>query len=105
MATDLLDNTTRLIGITGGIGCGKSVVSRICRLRGFDVYDCDSEAKMLMDNDPLLKSAIVEILGRDILLSDGSLDRKIMAALIFSDDCKRRKVNTAVHSAVKADIS
>lgn len=97
-------NQPDIICITGGIGSGKSVVSRILRLKGFKVYDCDSRAKALMAS-PLLKDKLKEILGNGIFRSDGSLDRAAMAAIIFSDDEKRASVNRLVHAEVRADIS
>lgn len=103
---DKLGNTHfRLVGITGGIGCGKSVVSRICRLKGYSVYDCDSKAKMLMDSDSRLRATLVDILGSEILRDGGSINRGVMASIIFSDVEKRRAVNECVHGAVRMDLS
>lgn len=92
-----------IIGITGGIGSGKSVVCRILALRGFTVYDCDSRAKSLMVSDPMA-SAIADIVGSEAFTPDGSLNRRYVAERIFSDDSARRKVNEVVHRGVKEDI-
>lgn len=92
------------IGITGGIGAGKSVVSRALRCNGVFVYDCDFEAKKLMTHDSDLKDSLIKELGKEIYLSDGFLDRKRMATIIFSDKQKRDYVNLKVHRAVYDDI-
>ncbi len=93
-----------IIGITGGIGAGKSVVSRILRLKGYEVYDCDFEAKRLMDRDEYVRDALKKLLTDDIYDSDGTLDRALMSSRIFSDDGIRMAVNRIVHSAVKSDF-
>lgn len=93
-----------IIGITGGIGSGKSVVSRVLRLNGFHVYDCDMEARRLMERDVRLKRALCEILGDEIYADGINLDRKRMASIIFSDKQILSQVNSLVHSAVKQDF-
>lgn len=92
------------VGITGGIGSGKSVVSRILRCNGYQVYDCDSNAKFLMNSDPGLKMELKRRLGKDIYTEDGQLDRKKMANLLFTDEAVRKFVNKIVHEAVRKDI-
>lgn len=86
--------------LTGPIGSGKSVVARILRLRGFGVFDCDIEARNLMQTAPELIKSVREIAGEDIYSTDGLLDRRRLAGIIFSDEEMRRKINSAVHSAV-----
>ena len=89
-----------MVGILGGIGSGKSVVSRILRLRGFGVFDCDYEAKALMNSDSEMKGEINRILGEN-LYGDGMLDRATVSEIIFRDSGKRHALNALVHSAVK----
>lgn len=93
----------KVIGITGGIGSGKSVVSRVLRCNGFEVYDCDSKAKWLMNTDTGLKEALIDHFGPEIYGKNG-LNREKLAAIIFSDSSERSFVNTLVHSAVRKDI-
>ncbi len=95
----------RLIGITGGIGAGKSVVSRILRLRGETVYDCDYEARRLMENSPEIRLGVKVGLGDDCIKADGSLDRRRIAKIVFADKEKLDLLNHLVHSAVREDIS
>lgn len=93
-----------VICITGGIGSGKSVVSRVLRLNGYPVYDCDSEAKVLMETDPEVREGLKKILGNDAFFNNGKLNRKFVASIIFSDSEKRREVNGLVHEAVRKDF-
>lgn len=94
----------KLIAITGGIGAGKSVLSMVLRTLGHSVYDCDSEAKRLMDTDKQLRHALSEEFGNDIYTPQGALDRMKLAQIIFGNDEARLKVNSVVHPAVKRDI-
>lgn len=94
----------RTIGITGGIGAGKSVVSRVLRLRGYGVYDCDWRAKILMDNDKELLREMQLRFGEDVTDESGKIDRKSVARHIFGDEEKRRWLNSVVHKAVREDF-
>lgn len=91
----------KLVVITGGIGSGKSVVSRLVSLMGFPAYDCDSMAKWLMNNDEQLKARLIALLGDGAYSSDGCLNRSYVAGRIFADDGLRLKMNGIVHPAVK----
>lgn len=94
---------TRIVGITGGIGAGKSVVCRILTLRGYQVYDCDSRAKELMQLQPMA-AVIAEIVGSKAFNPDGTLDRRYLAFRIFADEALRLRVNEVVHEGVRNDI-
>lgn len=93
-----------LAGITGGIGSGKSVVSRILRLRGFTVYDCDYEAKKLRDSSPEICQLIRESGFDGIIKDDGSYNTEILRKCFFSDNEFRHRLNNAVHTAVRDDL-
>ncbi|MBO7378316.1 MAG: dephospho-CoA kinase [Bacteroidales bacterium] len=94
-----------IIVLTGGIGSGKSVVSRLLRVMGYPVYDCDSRAKTLMNTDPQLRSRLTELLGEDTYqTADGQLNRSFVAAQIFGNPELLLKINAIVHPAVAADI-
>ena len=91
------------IGICGGIGSGKSVVSRVLRNLGFDVYDSDSAAKSLMNTDISVRVALIEKFGKEVY--DGEfLDRQFLAQRIFSNDKDRIFVNQVVHPVVANDF-
>ena len=93
-----------LIGICGGIGSGKSVVSRILRLRGYEVYDCDYEARILMSESDEVRRALTGRWGENIYLADGALDRKAVSAIVFADDAERLWLNEIGHGMVRYDI-
>lgn len=94
----------RLIAISGGIGCGKSVVSTIlCRL-GYPVYDCDTRAKLLMDSSREIMDRLVNEIHESVVV-DGRIDRKRLSQLVFSDADKLARLNSIVHGEVKADLS
>lgn len=93
-----------LIAIAGGIGSGKSVVSRILSAMNYPVYDCDSEAKRLMDSSDTIKSAISKRIYYGAISSDNRIDRSVLAEIVFKDKDKLRILNEIVHSAFKEDI-
>lgn len=93
-----------VIGITGGIGSGKSMVARICRIYGYPVYDCDKEAKRIMQDSPIIKSALLQRFGDNVLNTDLTINRPFLAEKIFNDDEHRSWLNTIVHNAVTEDI-
>lgn len=89
----------RIIGITGGIGTGKSTVSRYLRDRGYDVVDADGIAKELA-SDPSVLAEIRDYFGDEVITSDGILDRKRMASLVFSDLGKKEMLESIITSRV-----
>ncbi|WP_055096413.1 dephospho-CoA kinase [Gabonia massiliensis] len=91
------------IGITGGIGSGKSLISRILKIWGYPIYDTDIEAKKIMDNSDEVKNRLVALLGN--IYNNTGLDRSRMASIIFNDQIKLEKVNAIVHPAVRSDFS
>lgn len=93
-----------LIGITGGIGAGKSVVSRILRLKGFRVYDCDSRAKWLMENAPEISGALIERYGEDVISLETGLNRAMLAEKVFAIEEERLWLNKLVHGVVRTDL-
>lgn len=95
----------RIIGITGGIGSGKSFVSHVlsqhCHI---PVYDCDSHAKRLMNNSAELRRQLIELIGPEAYGADGLLCRPVVASYLFADARHAACVNSLVHPAVCADI-
>lgn len=96
-----MSGSGEIIGITGGIGSGKSVVSRILRLNGLLVYDCDMEARILMENDGEIRKDLITLLGEETYDSLGLLNRPFVSSRIFSDNSLRDGVNAIVHAAVR----
>ena len=91
------------IGITGGIGSGKSVATRIFSILGVPVYDADSRAKELMRSDKKLKEGIIGAFGRESYTKDGEVNRKYLSTL-FSDPEKLENLNKLVHPVVGGDF-
>lgn len=94
-----------MIGITGGIGSGKSVVSRILRLRGLPVYDCDLEAKRIMDSSEEVLRALNERFGDEVCPAAGPICRPMLARHVFGDDEVRLWLNSLVHRLVRDDVA
>jgi len=89
----------RRLGVTGGIGSGKTTVCRIFRVLGVPVFVADTVARDVMENDTEIRAAINLITGKD-LYSSGTLDRKELARIIFNRPELLRKVNGSVHPEV-----
>lgn len=100
-------NSPQLIAITGGIGSGKSVVCRILETMSYQVYDCDSRAKMIMDSSDSIKGRIANEVSEDAIVASENgliIDRRRLAEVVFNDSEKLKQLNSIVHNAVKADI-
>jgi dephospho-CoA kinase len=92
------------IGLTGGIGSGKSLVAAVFRSLGSPVLSADEIARNLTDSDPIIKKRIREEFGSEVFKGDGTLDRKAMAGIVFSNKKKRERLNAIVHPAVLKKI-
>jgi dephospho-CoA kinase len=91
------------IGITGGIGSGKSLICRIFLSLGTPIYDADSHAKNLMTTDGILVDQIKKEFGTLSYDEKGSLNRKYLSEAVFNDEEKLRKLNSLVHPRVAVD--
>ena len=91
------------IGITGGIGAGKSLVCRIFQSLGVPIYDADSHAKNLMTTDGILVDQIKKEFGTLSYDEKGGLSRKYLGATVFNDETKLSKLNSLVHPRVALD--
>lgn len=96
---------TRIIGLTGGIASGKSTVGRMLRELGAEVIDADQVAREVVAPGSPALAEIVEVFGAGVLLPDGTLDRKALAARVFSDDEARRTLNRITHPRVAAETA
>jgi dephospho-CoA kinase len=92
------------IAITGGIGSGKSFVGRLLARRGIPVYIADDEAKRLTVTDPLIRSRLTALVGADVYLADGSLNKPLLAQYLFDGPDHVRQVNAIIHPRVKQDF-
>lgn len=92
-----------LIGITGGIGSGKSTIARALEARGFTVYDCDREAKRIIAENKEVQQQIISLFGEDSFVN-GIYNTAYIAQRVFSDPSLLAQLNAIIHPAVKADI-
>ena len=92
------------VGITGGIGSGKSVVSDVIRLLGYPVYNSDIRAKELSDTDGDIRQSLVALFGPAIY-TDNHLNRPLLASHLFQDSAQRKAVNAIIHPVVFADFN
>jgi dephospho-CoA kinase len=94
----------KLVGLTGGIGSGKSTVSRLLVERGAVIVDADAIVKDLQAAGQPVFEAIVERFGPTVVGADGELDRPALAAIVFGDPAMLKELNAIVHPAVRAEI-
>jgi dephospho-CoA kinase len=90
------------IGLTGGIGSGKSTVSALLAARGAVVIDADRIAREVVEPGTPGLAAVAEAFGPGVLTSDGSLDRPALAAIVFADPAAREKLDGIVHPLVRS---
>ena len=93
-----------IIGITGGIGSGKSIVSRLLRLMSIPVYDCDSEAKRLMLYSTEIRTALINAVGSEVYQENGELNRAYLAEYMFGNVARIAQINGIVHPIVRNDF-
>ena len=92
-----------IIGLTGGIGSGKSTIAQGLRQMGYAVYDTDSEAKRLIVEDAAVREQIISLLGPEVY-QDNIYQTAIVAQRVFADKGLLARLNAIVHPAVRADI-
>jgi dephospho-CoA kinase len=92
------------VGITGGIGSGKSYVCDMLRERGVAIYNSDIRAKQLMNSSSAIREALVANFGEECYTSEG-LNREFLASVVFSDSERLKALNGIVHPAVIADFN
>ena len=92
------------IGITGGIGAGKSLVAEIIKAMGYPVYNSDERAKELTEINPKIKEGLILLFGEEIYQND-TLNKFALAQAIFSDESLREKVNALIHPIVREDFN
>jgi len=92
-----------MIGITGGIGSGKSTIAKALAQRGYTVYDCDQEAKRIIAEDIDVQQAIIRLLGKEAFV-EGKYNTSYVAKRVFAEPELLRQLNAIVHPAVGRDI-
>lgn len=95
----------KVVGLTGGIGSGKSLVARLLRDDGVEVVDADAIAREVVRPGSPGLAAVVAAFGSDVLLPDGSLDRKRLGERVFSDPAARAQLNAITHPLIAAETA
>ena len=104
MEEESLINNKKIIGLTGGIGSGKTTVAKFIEEMGFPVYFSDDRAKNIVNDDEALKNKIKELLGEEAYDENGFYNRKYVSGIVFNDDEMRLQLNALIHPAVKIDF-
>ncbi|MFN4147124.1 MAG: dephospho-CoA kinase [Runella sp.] len=91
------------VGVTGGIGAGKSLVCRVFEALGVPIYTADERAKWLLNHDLALKAAVRQLLGSEAYLPDGQYHRNWVASQVFQNPDLLQQLNALVHPRVKED--
>ena len=100
-----MDTHFPIIGITGGIGSGKSVVSRLLRALDIPVYDCDTQAKRLTLCSPLIRERLTALLGEEAYCDNGQrLNKPLIADFLFHSAGNAQKLNSIIHPVVRDDF-
>jgi len=95
---------TLAIGITGGIGSGKSTVCEVFKLLGVPVFEADTTAGKLINSDSEIRNNLIQLYGNEIYNSDKKINREKLANIIFNSDVELEKVNKVVHPAVRKEF-
>ena len=88
------------VGLTGGIGSGKSTVARMFAVLGIPVFDADEESRRLLQEDEAVKNAVIKTFGA-VVYPQGKLDRAALASMVFRDEEALAKLNAIAHPAVR----
>ena len=89
------------VGITGGIGSGKSTVCKVFKVLGIPVFEADSAGKQLMNTDAELHARLIDLFGSSVYLPDQTIDRKYLSNLVFNTPSLLAQLNSIVHPAVR----
>ncbi len=90
-----------VIGLTGGIGCGKSTVACMFEKRGYRRIDCDALAHELLSSDPEVRAAVVSAFGEGVISVSGSLDRSALGAIVFEDESRLAELEAILHPRIR----
>ena len=94
----------KIIGLTGGIGSGKTTVTKLLESKGYSVYYSDIRAKEIVNNNAFLKTRIIQLLGDKAYDQDGKYNRKWVAQKVFNNEKLLLELNKIIHPAVKSDF-
>jgi dephospho-CoA kinase len=92
------------VGLTGGIGSGKTTVAKVFEEFGIPVYYADTEAKKFLKTD-FVKKSLVKFFGESVIAGDGEVDKAVLASIIFNDKKSLLRVNSLIHPLVRQDFA
>lgn len=104
IASENADPDSKIFGLTGGIGSGKTTVAKMIENMGFPVYYSDGRAKELVNESQFLKSKITQLLGEESYDKQGIYNRKFVSTIVFENPEKLQALNAIIHPAVKSDF-
>ena len=104
-ATGAATGAKRVIGLTGGIGAGKSTVAALLAERGATVVDCDDLGRLVVEPDGRAYAELVDHFGPGVLQPDGRLDRAALGAIVFNDRQQLARLNAITHPAIDLEIA
>jgi len=93
------------VGITGGIGSGKSTVCRMFSTLGIPVFEADVVAKQIQNNDPDIRRQLINLFGTEVYLADHTVDRKYLASIVFNNPYLLQQLNAIIHPAVREEFN
>lgn len=93
------------IGITGGIGSGKTYVATFLKKKGFPVYSCDDRAKILMKEDAEIKAELIKLVGEEAYLEDGNLNKPVIAKYLYESKENQEKIGQLINPRIKQDFT
>ncbi|MDN7227042.1 dephospho-CoA kinase [Planococcus liqunii] len=93
-----------IIGLTGSIASGKSTVSAMLAEMGYPIVDADKVARLVVEPGSETLEKIRELFGEEVILPDGTMDRKKVGELIFNDPASRKKLNDVIHPAIRMEM-
>jgi len=89
------------VGITGGIGSGKSTACKVFRTLGIPVFEADNVARQLINSDSEIRIQLIKLFGSAVYLPDETIDRKLLASIVFNNSSLLAQLNAVVHPVVK----
>jgi dephospho-CoA kinase len=92
------------VGITGGIGSGKSTACKVFRTLGIPVFEADHVARQLVNSSPIIRHQMIQTFGEAVYLPDGTINRKYLSGIVFNNSSLLAQLNNIVHPVVREEF-